>query len=220
MVLISSKGTANVKPPVLRDLLNVAISSAKSSKKPLRIVSRVVSISTSLLINWVSSDGSALRHSYFTGTVFFFTSFSGLLSFSSSMFFCEVVTESGCHPIVHDDPELTRRLTPYGYFDSEKAWRPFLMCVIPMIIIYPSYDDYMRDAGFDMFDDVIDTSFYKIEDLDEKNRIIKNNLEVIENDLTTDGRFRDNIWDRLKRNQEYFLDFKNYYKYVWGKMNG
>tara|TARA_R110002020_G_scaffold193910_3_gene394477 strand:- start:77 stop:1090 length:1014 start_codon:yes stop_codon:yes gene_type:complete len=142
-----------------------------------------------------------------------------LLEYYSDVF-CEVVTESGCHPIVHDDPELTRRLTPYGYFDSEKAWRPFLMCVIPMIIIYPSYDDYMRDAGFDMFDDVIDTSFYKIEDLDEKNRIIKNNLEVIENDLTTDGRFRDNIWDRLKRNQEYFLDFKNYYKYVWGKMNG
>jgi|TARA_Y100000034_G_scaffold72920_1_gene87862 hypothetical protein len=138
-----------------------------------------------------------------------------LLKYYSNVF-CEVVTESGYHAIVPDHPEIT----PYGYFDSEKVWRPFLMCVIPMIITYPNYDDYLRDAGFDMFDDVIDTSFYKIEDLDEKNRIIKSNLEVIENDLTINGRFRDNIWDRLKRNQEYFLDFKNYYKYVWGKMNG
>ena len=72
----------------------------------------------------------------------------------------------------------------------------------------------------DLFDDVIDTSFYKIEDLDEKNRIIKNNLEVIENDLTINGRFRDNIWDRLKKNQEHFIDYKNYYKYVWDKING
>ena len=138
-----------------------------------------------------------------------------LLEYYSDVF-CEIVTGSGYHAVVLDHPEII----PYGYFDSEKPWRPFLMCVIPMIITYPNYDDYLRDAGFDMFDDVIDTSFYKIEDLDEKNRIIKNNLEVIENDLTTDGRFRDNIWDRLKKNQEYFLDFKNYYKYVWDKMNG
>jgi hypothetical protein len=138
-----------------------------------------------------------------------------LLKYYSNVF-CEVVTESGYHAIVPDHPEIT----PYGYFDSEKVWRPFMMCVIPMIITYPNYDDYLKDAGFDMFDDVIDTSFYKIEDLDEKNRIIKSNLEVIENDLTINGRFRDNIWDRLKENQEYFLDFKNYYKYVWGKMNG
>ena len=137
-----------------------------------------------------------------------------LLEYYSDVF-CEIVTGSGYHAVVLDHPEII----PYGYFDSEKPWRPFLMCVIPMIITYPNYDDYLRDAGFDMFDDVIDTSFYKIEDLDEKNRIIKNNLEVIENDLTTDGRFRDNIWDRLKKNQEYFIDFKNYYKYVWDKMN-
>jgi|TARA_Y100001963_G_scaffold53158_1_gene74488 hypothetical protein len=142
-----------------------------------------------------------------------------LLEYYSNVF-CEVVTESGCHPIVHDDPELTIKQTPFGYFDSEKVWRPFMMCVIPMIITYPNYDDYLKDAGFDMFDDVIDTSFYKIEDLDEKNRIIKNNLEVIENDLTINGRFRDSIWDRLKKNQEHFIDYKNYYKYVRDKING
>jgi len=137
-----------------------------------------------------------------------------LLKYYSNVF-CEVVTESGYHAIVPDHPEIT----PYGYFDSEKVWRPFMMCVIPMIITYPNYDDYLKDAGFDMFDDVIDTSFYKIEDLDEKNRIIKNNLEVTENDLTINGRFRDNIWDRLKKNQEHFIDYKNYYKYVWDKIN-
>ena len=137
-----------------------------------------------------------------------------LLEYYSDVF-CEVVTESEYHIFDPDHPEIT----PCGYFDSEKVWRPFLMCVIPMIIAFPNYDDYLRDADFDMFDDVIDTSFYKIEDLDEKNRIIKNNLEVIENDLTTDGRFRDNIWDRLKNNQDRFVNYRNYYDYVWDKIN-
>ncbi len=44
-------------------------------------------------------------------------------------------------------------------------------------------------------------------------------LEVIENDLTTDGRFRDNIWDRLKNNQDRFVNYRNYYDYVWDKIN-
>lgn len=124
--------------------------------------------------------------------------------------FTEVVTESGCDP---------NKINPYGHFDSEKVWRPFLMCVIPMIITYPNYDDYLKDGGFDMFDDVIDTSFYSEIDIDKKIKIISKNFEIIQSKLVIDGKFKDSIWDRLKKNQERFLNYDNYYKYIRENLN-
>jgi hypothetical protein len=124
--------------------------------------------------------------------------------------FTEVVTESGCDP---------NKINPYGHFDSEKVWRPFLMCVIPMIITYPNYDDYLKDVGFDMFDDVIDTSFYSEIDVDEKIKIINKNFQIIQSELVIDGKFEDSIWDRLKKNQERFLNYDNYYKYIRDNLN-
>jgi hypothetical protein len=67
-----------------------------------------------------------------------------------------------------------------------------------------------------MFDDVIDTSFYKTDDLDRKFNIIKSNFKIIENDLTVDGRFRDDIWVRLKKNQNRF--FEGWGNYFYSKM--
>ena len=94
-----------------------------------------------------------------------------LMSFYNDVF-CEVVTSSE----YKESPF-------YGCFDSEKEWRPFLFCVIPQIIIFKNYDEYLREQGFDLFDDVLDTSFYKIPNLRIKFDIIKNNLEIIENDF-------------------------------------
>jgi hypothetical protein len=54
--------------------------------------------------------------------------------------------------------------------------------------------------------------------LNRKFSIIKSNLKIIENDLTVDGKFRDDIWDRLKRNQSHFLDLENYKKYLYNKL--
>ena len=100
----------------------------------------------------------------------------------------------------------------YGAFDSEKEWRPFLCCVIPQIVIFKNYDDYLRAEGFDLFDDVLDTSFYKTDNLNRKFEIIKSNLEIIENDLIVDNRFRDDIWLRLKSNQDRLFDgWGNYF---------
>ena len=124
--------------------------------------------------------------------------------------FTEVVTESGCNP---------NGTNPFGHFDSEKVWRPFMMCVIPMIITYPNYDNYLKDVGFDMFDDVIDTSFYSETDIDNKIKIINRNFEVIQSELVTDGRFKDSVWERLKKNQEKFLNYDNYYKYIRENLN-
>ena len=100
----------------------------------------------------------------------------------------------------------------YGAFDSEKEWRPFLCCVIPQIVIFKNYDDYLRAEGFDLFDDVLDTSFYKTDNLNRKFEIIKSNLEIIENDLIVDSKFRDDIWLRLKSNQDRLFDgWGNYF---------
>tara|TARA_R100001163_G_C5031618_1_gene171706 strand:- start:37 stop:1059 length:1023 start_codon:yes stop_codon:yes gene_type:complete len=116
--------------------------------------------------------------------------------------FCEVVLSS----------EYDIKASPYGAFDSEKEWRPFLCCVIPQIVIFKNYDDYLRAEGFDLFDDVLDTSFYKTDNLNRKFEIIKSNLEIIENDLIVDSRFRDDIWLRLKSNQDRLFDgWENYF---------
>ena len=120
--------------------------------------------------------------------------------------FVEVVTES----------LLGHKTTGHGYYNSEKLWRPFLMCIIPIIITFPDVDVHLKDMGFDMFDDVIDTSFYKLDNFDKQFEIIKENLKIIENDLTVDGRFRDDIWVRLKKNQNRF--FEGWGNYFYSKM--
>ena len=110
-----------------------------------------------------------------------------------------------------------KKLIPFGAFCTEKEWRPFLMCVIPMIVMFKDYDKYLKYAGYDLFEDVIDTSFYHTDNLQKKFNIVKENFKIIENNLTTEGRFKDDIWKRLKRNQSIFMD--GWDKYFWKKYN-
>ena len=121
--------------------------------------------------------------------------------------FCEVVLSS----------EFNIEISPFGAFCTEKEWRPFLMCVIPMIVMFKDYDKYLKYAGYDLFEDVIDTSFYHTDNLQKKFNIVKENFKIIENDLTLDGRFREDIWKRLKENQFIFLD--GWSKYFWKRYN-
>ena len=119
--------------------------------------------------------------------------------------------DSFCEVVLSSEYDI-KKWSYYGAFDSEKEWRPFLCCVIPQIVIFKNYDDYLRAEGFDLFDDVLDTSFYKTDDLDKKFEIIKSNLKIIENDLIVDNRFRDDIWLRLKSNQDRLFDgWENYF---------
>ena len=119
--------------------------------------------------------------------------------------------DSFCEVVLSSEYDI-KKWSYYGAFDSEKEWRPFLCCVIPQIVIFKNYDDYLRAEGFDLFDDVLDTSFYKTDNLDKKFEIIKSNLKIIENDLIVDNRFRDDIWLRLKSNQDRLFDgWENYF---------
>tara|TARA_R100000008_G_scaffold68033_1_gene45192 strand:- start:121 stop:1113 length:993 start_codon:yes stop_codon:yes gene_type:complete len=119
--------------------------------------------------------------------------------------------DSFCEVVLSSEYDI-KKWSYYGAFDSEKEWRPFLCCVIPQIVIFNNYDDYLRAEGFDLFDDILDTSFYKTDDLNKKFEIIKSNLKIIENDLIVDNRFRDDIWLRLKSNQNIlFTGWKDYF---------
>ena len=86
--------------------------------------------------------------------------------------FCEVVLSSEY-----------KKVDVFGAFCTEKEWRPFLMCVIPMIVMFDDYDKYLKYAGYDLFEDVIDTSFYHNDNLQQKFYIFKENFKIIENDL-------------------------------------
>lgn len=101
---------------------------------------------------------------------------------------------------------------------SEKIWKPFKYKVIPMMIVYENTDEVLRDMGFDLFDDVLDTSFYKEPISDKKFEIIRKNLEIISNELSFNGRFNDDIWLRLEKNQEHFFDRENIKRYLLGKI--
>jgi len=104
--------------------------------------------------------------------------------------------------------------TGIGYFESENIYKPFVYCVIPMIVSWPDYDIQLRKLGLDLFDDIIDTSFYQEGDLDKKFEIIKNNLYIIENTCVEHKRFKDNIWERLLENNIKIKDQNNYVNYV------
>ena len=92
----------------------------------------------------------------------------GLIDFYNDVF-CEVVLSSD-----YDIKE-----SPFGAYTSDIEFRPFLCCVIPLIVVFKNYDECLKDAGFDMFDDVFDTSFYKTDDLDRKFNIIKSKKRKI-----------------------------------------
>ena len=104
--------------------------------------------------------------------------------------------------------------TGIGYFESEKIYKPFVYCVIPMVISWPDCDKPLRKLGLDLFDDIIDTSFYQEGDLDKKFEIIKNNLYIIENECVEHKRFKDNIWERLLENNIKITDNNSYVNYV------
>jgi len=103
-----------------------------------------------------------------------------------------------------------------GHFQSEKIWKPFIYKVIPMIISWPDTDWVLRRMNLDLFDDIIDTSFYQEDDLDKKFKIIKDNLLIIESECVENQKFKEDIWSRLNYNYKKVMDYGNIKKYIKG----
>ena len=67
----------------------------------------------------------------------------------------------------------------------------------------------------DLFDDVIDTSFWGEKNLEKKFEIIKKNIFTIERDCIENNRFKDDIWKRILKNHNTILNPNNMGKFVY-----
>jgi len=101
-----------------------------------------------------------------------------------------------------------------GHFQSEKIFKPFIYGVIPMITTWKDSDKPLRVLGLDLFDDVIDTSFWNEGDLEKKFEIIKKNIFTIENNCIENNRFKNSIWTRILENQSKILNTSNVEKFI------
>ena len=102
-----------------------------------------------------------------------------------------------------------------GHFQSEKIFKPFIYGVIPMITTWKDSDKPLRILGLDLFDDVIDTSFWGEENLEKKFEIIKNNIFTIERDCIENNKFKDDIWKRILKNHNTILNPISMGKFVY-----
>lgn len=101
-------------------------------------------------------------------------------------------------------------------FITEKAFQPFLLKRIPLIIAHPESIAHLKNHGFDLFEDIVDLSFNNIEDIDLKiETAIKNNADL----LSTYSIL--GIEDRLENNLNLLLKTfpSNYLEYVNAKIN-
>ena len=83
-----------------------------------------------------------------------------------------------------------------------------------MITTWKDSDKPLRVYGLDLFDDVIDTSFWNEENLEKKFQIIKENIFTIESNCIENNRFKNSIWTRILENQSKILNTDNMEKFV------
>lgn len=99
--------------------------------------------------------------------------------------------------LITESPMLSRYLT-------EKSFQPFHLGRIPLIMGFAGINQFFKEEGFDMFDDIIDYGFDSINDVDLRiNTAIKTNQNILKNFSITD-----NIVERLKYNQNHLM-------YLW-----
>ena len=87
---------------------------------------------------------------------------------------------------------------------SEKSFQPFHLGRIPLIMGFAGINQFFKDEGFDIFDDIIDYEFDNIGDVDLRiDTAIKTNRDVLKSFSITDS-----IVERLKYNQNHLM-------YLW-----
>jgi hypothetical protein len=90
---------------------------------------------------------------------------------------------------------------------TEKVMKPFQARQIPLFIGLPNLQETLRNIGFDLFDDLIDTSFEK-----EKNHVKRLNmiLDELERLLTIDlYDFKQKNLDRFEKNYNLLLELSD-----------
>ena len=92
---------------------------------------------------------------------------------------------------------------------SEKTFKPIIAGQLFVLIASPGAVQFLRDAGIDTFDDVIDHSYDNI--LDTRTRILSALVQVDRLSQMDLKELYDQIKPRLERNSDYFLsqEFRN-----------
>lgn len=83
-------------------------------------------------------------------------------------------------------------------FITEKSVKPFMLLQFPILFGYSGIVQYFRDKGFDMFDDIIDHSYDKI----DSNRLIEKSDAIV----TELERLCDLDWDKLNKDNKHRLE--------------
>ena len=87
---------------------------------------------------------------------------------------------------------------------SEKTLFAFLAQQIPIVIGYPGIVEDCASLGFDMFEDIVDTSYDHQTDVNRWRNALDFNRDLIMGDLQTD------VKPRLQKNLQTVLNFPDY----------
>lgn len=93
-----------------------------------------------------------------------------------------------------------------NYLLTEKTVKPFLIGQIPLLLGPKGYVRFVQDLGFDVFDDIVDISYDKLDPVERIDGLL-NSLEklILNIPITYINDFRNSILDRLQKNREHAI---------------
>jgi hypothetical protein len=87
-------------------------------------------------------------------------------------------------------------------FITEKTFKAFAMCQVPVWFAVPGLVQQVRALGFDMFDDIVDHSYDSIQDQNLRIQTVINTVSALDQQYTIDHcqQLRFSLWHRLQAN--------------------
>lgn len=88
-------------------------------------------------------------------------------------------------------------------FFTEKSAKPFLMNQIPLFIAAPGMVEVLRNLGFDLFDDIVDHSYDKEDNINKRCDLVFNELKRLVSMHTVEG------WTNILKRKSIFKRFEH-----------
>ena len=112
-----------------------------------------------------------------------------------------IYEETSISLVTETYPESSR-----GLFITEKTWKPIANCHLALYIGQPNLLEFLRQQGYDTFDDILDNTYDTIhEDVSRFNSAIHSLSKYLN---SIDSIDKNDIQQRLKYNQQRFLQMK------------
>lgn len=98
-------------------------------------------------------------------------------------------------------------------FITEKTFKAFAMCQIPIWFAVPGLVQQVRDLGFDMFDDIVDHSYDSIQDQNLRIQTVINRVSYLDKQYSIEDcqQLRFAFWYRLQANYNLLDTIKHSY---------